>query len=83
MRQNTCQRFDFGDILCHCAPLDSLKILEVNTNPFFTQPPNQKGQPRPMIRFGGEFYKDGSIDKALDGLVSLPTNFTDVQFTLA
>lgn len=36
LQSNTGARFDFTDILCSCAPLDSLKMLEVHTNPFFT-----------------------------------------------
>jgi hypothetical protein len=69
MQQNTGSRFDFGDILCNCAPLDSLKILEVQTNPIFTEPAKSSSK-RPMMLIGGSFYPDSTFEKALDGLCS-------------
>ena len=69
MRENTGSRFDFGDILSHCAPLDSLKILEVQTNPIFIEPAKTDTK-RPMMLIGGSFYPDSTFDKALDGLSS-------------
>jgi predicted transcriptional regulator len=67
MQQNTGSRFDFGDILSYCAPLTSLKLLEVNTNPFYL---DSKGK-RTMCSIGADLgYENSSIDKALDGLIA-------------
>jgi len=79
MTQNTGSRFDFGDILCHCAPLDALKMLEVNTNPFFVDNQGKKQ----IVRVGGDFYHDGSIEKAIDGIASQLSSYKDGHFTLA
>jgi hypothetical protein len=79
MTCNTGTRFDFGDILCHCAPLDSLKMLEVHSNPFFI---SDQGKQK-AVQIGGDFYHDGSIDKAIDGIASQPSSCKDAHFTLA
>jgi len=55
--------------MSYCAPLESLKILEVQTNPIFTEPAKADSK-RPMMLLGGSFYPDSTFDKALDSLSS-------------
>ena len=61
-QQNTGHLFDFSQIMTYCAPLPSMKMLEISTNPFTF---NGK-----EITYGDNFYGENTYESVLDGLIN-------------
>ena len=72
---NTGHHFDFSQIMTYCAPLPSLKMLEVSTNPFVF---NGK-----EITYGDNFYGENSYESVLDGLIAQFPLSTEINQTIA
>ena len=61
-QSHTGHRFDFSQIMTHCAPIPSFKMLELSSNPFMF---NGK-----EITYGDNFYGENAYESVVDGLVS-------------
>ena len=83
MQQNTGQRFDFGEIATTCAPVPAFKMLEINSNPFGLVASSKDHTKKSMFTLGDNFYENGSLEKAIDGITSQQNNCKEVHSTLA
>lgn len=83
MQQNTGQRFDFGEIVTTCTPVPAFKMLEINSNPFGLAASSKDHAKKSIFTLGDNFYNNGSIEKAIDGITSQQNNCKEVHSTLA